>query len=63
MSSRKPQPLIPRQRHTRCPVCGENSYSRSGVHPQCSVRQADQVRLTRLSEARQQLAAAAAVIE
>lgn len=24
-----------------CPVCGHTSYSRSGVHPQCSLLQAD----------------------
>jgi hypothetical protein len=24
-----------------CPVCGKPSYSRGGVHPQCSMRQAD----------------------
>lgn len=25
----------------RCPVCHETVYSRSGIHPQCAVRQAD----------------------
>jgi hypothetical protein len=24
----------------RCPVCHEAVYSRSGIHPQCAVRQA-----------------------
>ena len=24
-----------------CPICGKASYSRGGVHPQCSQRQAD----------------------
>jgi hypothetical protein len=24
-----------------CPVCGKPSYSREGVHPQCSMRNAD----------------------
>ena len=41
-SRSKPQPLIPARVHKRCPVCGEISYSRAGVHPQCSVRQADE---------------------
>jgi len=24
-----------------CPVCHQTVYSRSGIHPQCAVRQAD----------------------
>jgi len=52
MSSRKPPPLIPRRRHEPCPVCGEISYSHTGVHPQCSVRQADAKRLERLKRER-----------
>lgn len=47
MSEKKPDPLIPRQRNERCPVCGEISYSLAGVHPQCSVRQADEKRMNR----------------
>ena len=42
MSEKKPQPLNPPKRHDRCPVCGEASYSLAGVHPQCSVRRADE---------------------
>ncbi len=42
MSNKKPPPLLPSQTRNRCPVCGEISYSRGGVHPQCSVRLADQ---------------------
>lgn len=46
MSSKKPQPLITPEKPDRsCPVCGEISYSRAGIHPQCSVRQADAKRL------------------
>jgi hypothetical protein len=44
MSEKKPQPLIPARIRNRCPVCGEVSYSRSGIHPQCSVRKADEKR-------------------
>jgi hypothetical protein len=44
MSEKRPQPLIPIQVRDRCPVCGEVSYSRAGIHPQCSVRQADEKR-------------------
>ncbi len=48
MSAKKPQPLIPRRTHERCPVCGEISYSSAGVHPQCAVRQADEKRLKQI---------------
>jgi len=27
-----------------CPVCGEPSYSRDGIHPQCNVTRNDRVR-------------------
>jgi hypothetical protein len=42
---KKPQPLIPADKHDVCPVCGEKSYSQAGVHPQCSVKQADEKRM------------------
>lgn len=42
MSAKKPIPLIPPLVHSRCPICGELSYSRNGVHPQCSAQQADE---------------------
>lgn len=42
MSEKKPPPLLPARTLTRCPVCGETSYSHNGIHPQCSVRQADE---------------------
>ena len=48
MSAKKPLPLISRRKHERCPVCGEISYSLGGVHPQCSVRQADEKRMDRI---------------
>lgn len=48
MSAKKPNPLISRRAHERCPVCGEVSYSLGGVHPQCAVRQADEKRLDRI---------------
>ena len=38
-SYQKPSPLNPAR--ARCPVCQEAVYSRSGIHPQCAVRQAD----------------------
>ena len=48
MSEKKPQPLNPPKMHDRCPVCGEVSYSLAGVHPQCSVRRADEQRKNRI---------------
>jgi len=42
---KKPQPLLPEDKHDVCPVCGEKSYSQAGVHPQCSVKQADEKRM------------------
>jgi hypothetical protein len=42
MSEKKPPPLIPARVRNLCPVCGKTSYSRAGIHPQCSVRQADE---------------------
>ncbi|WP_145371763.1 hypothetical protein [Maioricimonas rarisocia] len=58
MSNRKPEPLFFRETHEACPVCGEVSYSASGIHPQCAVRQADQRRMEQI-----RLAAAAEVQE
>ena len=48
MSEKKPTPLIPVRDHSRCPVCGQISYSRAGIHPQCSVRQADEEHKNRI---------------
>ena len=55
MTEKKPQPLIPARVRNRCPVCGEISYSRDGVHPQCSVRKADEKHKNRIK--REQLLA------
>ena len=48
MSEKKPTPLIPARAHSRCPVCGQISYSQAGIHPQCSVRQADEEHKNRI---------------
>lgn len=50
MPEKKPTRLIPVQIRNRCPVCGETSYSRGGVHPQCSVRQADEKHKSRIKQ-------------
>lgn len=49
MLNAKPNPLIAAQPRQVCPVCGCNSYSYGGIHPQCAMREADEVRLKRTS--------------
>jgi uncharacterized Zn finger protein (UPF0148 family) len=44
----KATPLFSPRKDVRCPVCGEASYSKDGVHPQCSVKRADQKRATKI---------------
>lgn len=55
MSQKMPSPLMTEGgvvAATRiCPVCGEASYSRQGIHPQCAVTQADATRTARLKAA------------
>jgi hypothetical protein len=51
MNEKKPTPIL--ERNTKvCPVCGKPSYSREGVHPQCSMIQADAPRKVRLAAER-----------
>ena len=52
MSEKKPQPLLKGSGDRRCPVCGQNSYSKSGIHPQCSVELADEKQKELLKEAK-----------
>ena len=42
----------PNSTRARCPVCHEAVYSRAGIHPQCAVRQADQIEQVRLKMAK-----------
>lgn len=42
---RKPQPLQAAPSRKHCPVCGEVTYSSSGIHPQCAMSQADEKRM------------------
>jgi hypothetical protein len=53
-ANKKPEPLIHRRKRQRCPVCHELSYSASGIHPQCAVRQADAIRMQHVREQAQQ---------
>ncbi len=48
MTSKKPTPLVSGNKHEKCPICGERSYSRTGIHPQCSRRQFDEKRVSRI---------------
>lgn len=45
MDARKPAPLYGTDPRPQCPVCGHTSYSRVGIHPQCSRQQADEKRM------------------
>jgi hypothetical protein len=47
MSTKKNPPLAAPASGKICPVCGRASYSRAGIHPQCSLEQADQKILAR----------------
>ena len=49
MSEKKPTPIFTERGSKTCPVCGKRSYSREGVHPQCSVIQADAARTLRIA--------------
>lgn len=48
--NKRPTPLFSSEaaKGAVCPVCGFKSYSREGIHPQCSLQRADQKRTARL---------------
>jgi hypothetical protein len=50
MTKLKPAPLlhVPVSNRANCPICGQSTYSRDGIHPQCAVKQADDARTARL---------------
>jgi hypothetical protein len=53
--NRRPRPLFEPPSCQICPVCGNVSYSRSGIHPQCAQNQADSrqgARLKRVAKRR-----------
>ena len=58
MSNKKPEPMFSAAKPALCPVCGEASYSSAGIHPQCSVKQADEKRRVILKQAELDAAAA-----
>jgi predicted amidophosphoribosyltransferase len=49
MSAKNPIPIAVERSGKICPVCGKPSYSRDGVHPQCSMVLADAPRKLRLA--------------
>jgi hypothetical protein len=52
-NNRKPEPLLYQAAAgRRCPVCGEKSYSATGIHPQCAVQQADAPRQRQQADAK-----------
>lgn len=38
LKNRKPAPLIATEQRASCPVCGQPTYSASGIHPQCACK-------------------------
>jgi hypothetical protein len=58
MSEKKPTPLVSQPSGKVCPVCGKQTYSLGGIHPQCAVHQADSARSEKLRADRKLEAAA-----
>jgi hypothetical protein len=52
MSEKKPEPIFVSPKIKICPVCGKQSYSREGIHPQCATIQADAPRKEQLAAKR-----------
>ena len=52
MSEKKPTPRISKTSGKVCPVCGKQTYSKGGIHPQCAVHQADSARAEKLKAER-----------
>jgi hypothetical protein len=49
---KKPAPLHQIPRPQICSICGKNSYSRAGVHPQCAAHAADRARMDKVKSMR-----------
>ena len=52
MSEKKPIPPSSEPSGKVCPVCGQQTYSQGGIHPQCAVHQADAARVEKLKAER-----------
>ena len=53
MNHKKPTPIIAEHTKKICPVCGKQSYSAGGIHPQCAVQRADAPRERQLKAAKE----------
>ncbi len=56
MSEKKPEPMFVPTKIRICPVCGKQSYSREGIHPQCASVQADAARKVQLAAKKKAIA-------
>jgi hypothetical protein len=45
MNAKRPEPLYEAKQRPKCPVCGQTTYSRAGIHPQCAQDRADERRM------------------
>lgn len=45
MNAKRPTPLYESKQRPTCPVCGQATYSRAGIHPQCAQNRADERRM------------------
>ena len=45
MHAKRPLPLFESKPRPLCPVCGQATYSRAGIHPQCAQDRADRERM------------------
>ena len=52
MSETNPTPWSTQRNGKVCPICGKQTYSQGGIHPQCAMVQADEPRRLRLAAER-----------
>ena len=50
MNRKKPTPIYSETPKKICPFCGQPSYSREGIHPQCAAADADVKRVKRMKK-------------
>lgn len=54
MSEKKPYPIYTQKKRENCPVCGQVSYSQTGIHPQCAVKLVDNERKDEIKRKKQE---------
>jgi hypothetical protein len=52
MHAKRPLPLYLVKPRPLCPVCGQTTYSRGGIHPQCAQERADKERMDQVKAKR-----------